>query len=243
MLHGYNINPRTTIVVSAHTELEFRAWYSRLMAETGTPLYAEQREIEEFEFLMDDQFDGLQTSVYEFKFADDAKQAEFIKAHQIVILPRFNAIDRNQDMNYRSNDNYDTETRTIEEITGTDKHDPWDTTSEEDKAQAKALREMMKKRQAEDEVSNDDSFSSPTQGGVHVQSIGTSIDANGNVRVDTVGAVKLTGDELQRSQEEIERVKAEEYAKGRPAVLDQAVIKDLTQQIAKAEAKHAAKKV
>lgn len=237
MLHGYNTDPKTTTVVSAHTEVEFRNWYQLLMQETSAPLYKEQREIDVFEFLMNDGYEGLKTSVYEFKFSSIKNQEAFIKEHKIIILPRLNAIDRNQDMNYRSNDNYDTDQRTIGEITGTDINDPWDTTSDEDKAAAKALKDMMKQRQKDDEVSNDDSFSTPNQGGVHVQSISTSVDEHGKVVVDAVGAVKLTGDEIQRSQEEIERVKKEEYDKGRPEVLKQAVVKDLSKQIAKIEGK------
>lgn len=242
MLYGYNINPKTTVVVSAHTEAELKQWYDTLMQSPAVPLYTEQREIGPIDFLMGESYDGLTTEVYEFKFEHDHNQAEFARLNDIHILPRNNAVDRHQDMNYRSHDNYDTDTRTIGEVTGTNENDPWDTTSDEDKEKAKALREMMKKRQQEDEISNDDSFTTPTQGGVHVQSIGTSIDENGKVVVETVSGVKLNGDELARTQEEIERVRSEEYAKGRPAVLDQAVIKDLTKVVAKEEKSKKSKK-
>jgi hypothetical protein len=229
MLYGYNVNPRTTIVVAAHLDLELRAWYGRLMQETSTPLYSEQRDLGAFDFLMDDSFKGLTTDVYEFKFETDHNQAEFARVHDIQILPRNNAIDKHEDMNYRSTDNYDTETRTIEEITGTDKHDPWDTTSDEDKAKAKAIKDMMRQRQKNDEVSNDDSFAAPSQGGVHVTNIDAALDADGKVVISGVGAVKLEGDEVERSLEEIERVKQQAYDAGRNPIFDKAVIVDLTQ--------------
>ncbi len=231
MLYGYNTKPRTTLVVAGHTDLEFRAWYGHLMAATGTPLYSEARETDMFEHLMNDDWADLKTTIYEFKFDNDHNQAEFARLNDIEIMPRANAVDKNLDMDYRSNDNYDTEKRTIEEITGTDKHDPWDTTSDEDKAKAKALKDMMKQKQQNDEVSNDDSFSSKGkagEGGVYVDGIQTSTDANGNIVVDNVNAVKYDGNEVERSLEEIERVKQQEYAAGRNPVLDSAVIVDLT---------------
>lgn len=230
MLYGYNTKPRTTLVVAAHTDLEFRAWYAQLMASSSEPLYSAARETEMFEQMINDDWAELKTTIYEFKFDHDHSQAEFARLNDIEILPRANAIDKNQDMDYRSNDNYDTETRTIEEITGTDKHDPWDTTSDEDKAKAKALKDMMKQKQQNDEVSNDDSFANKPKagGGLAVTSVEASTDANGNVVIDSVNAVKYTGDEVERSLEELERVKQQDYAAGRNPVLDSAVIVDLT---------------
>jgi hypothetical protein len=231
MLYGYNTSPRTTYVVAAHESKDLKSWFDKLMAETGTPLYSEQRTVEMFEYLMEDSFDGLKTEIYEFKFAHDHNQAEFARIHDIVILPRINAIDRNQDMHFRDNDTFYTDTRTIGEITGTDVGDPYDTTSDEDKAQAKALKDMMKQRQKDDEVSNDDSFSNPQadKGGVVVTDINASLDGDGKVVVEGVNAVKLTGNEIEESQKEMKQVQQQTKppAQGRNPVLDQAVIVDI----------------
>ena len=233
MLFGYNTQPRTTVVTAGHTLEEYQAWFASLNHEGA--LYTSARETEMFEHLMNDEWTDLKTTVYVFEFDHDYKQAEFARVHDIVIMPRMNAIDRNSDMDYLSKgDTFLDDKRTIAEIHGLEDNDPWDNRTDEEKAADKIMSDRMKELQAADKISGD-SFSPTAKGGVAVTDIQATTKADGTLSIDGINAVKHNGNEAEEAMQQMERVRDSEHRTARPAVLDQAVIVDLTEQIAQAE--------
>jgi hypothetical protein len=226
MLFGYNTKPRTTVVVAGHTLEEFQAWFASLNHEGA--LYTAARETEMFEHLMNDEWTDLKTTVYVFDFDHDYNQAEFARLHDIVILPRMEAIDRNGDMDYLSRgDDMMNETRTIAEIFNLGDDDPYDKRSDAEKAADKIMSERMKQLQKDDQISSD-SFAPVTKGGVAVTDIHASTNADGTVSIDGINAVKYKGDEAEEARKQMERVRQEGYVARRTALQEAAQIVDLT---------------
>lgn len=227
MLFGYHTNPRTTVVTAAHTLQEFQDWYASLVTEEA--LFTSAHETNMFEHLTNDEWSDLKTSVYVFTFDHDYNQAEFARIHDIVVLPRFNAVDRNADMEYVSREfNAANDTRTIAEIHGLGDDDPYDKRSEEEKAADKIVSERMKELQKQDKISGD-SFSPVTKGGVSVTDIHATTNTDGTITIDGINAVKYKGDEAENAMEQMTRVSASPYEERRTKWQEGAEIVDLTQ--------------
>ena len=193
MLYGYN-KGLTTIVTGATTQAEFNEW----TAELAGHLYRAANETDLMEHLTNPDYAKLAGAAQVIEFDYEYNQAEFNRIHEIILLQPAQAVDRNVEMVHQelpdifdANDN-----RTIEEIHGLDQFDKHDFRDEAEMAEDKAMREKIKTMKANDELSGE-SFSAPKKGGLGIQRIDSSIDADGNLQIDGVLAQVYTGTEVE----------------------------------------------
>lgn len=208
-LYGYTKDATTTIVGAALNKEEFQKFF-----EGATEHFVEKEESDLMMHLTDPEFEKFSATVYIFTHTDAEQQAAFIAQYEILIGTHQRAVDRNTDMvNYDAPDPYldGSDNRTIEEIYGLDKDDKWDKRTDEEKAADEELKKQLDEMKKKGELSNDDSFSAPKKGGVYVNDIRATTNADGSVTVDTVLATKV---------EEGEKMD-DPYAKAEKHIMDQ----------------------
>jgi hypothetical protein len=193
MLYGYNKGLQT-IVTAASSLDEFKEWQSELAGH----LYREANETDFMEHLTNPDYQKLAGSAIVVDFDHEYNQGEFTRIHEIVMLQPAQAVDRNVEMiHYEKPDVFDAaDERTIEEIHGLNKEDRWDHRDDAERAEDSAMREKIKEMKKNDQLSGE-SFSPRKKGGVAVDRIDVSHDAEGKIQIDGVLAQKYTGTELE----------------------------------------------
>jgi len=115
-----------TVIAAGDTTKEFQKWWD---TEEVDPDVA--RESDLMEHVMYDELNGFKRPVFLFSHSNDAEQKEFLDRGEIQEVGPYIAIERHKDMIL--DDTFEAElaaekadTRTLAEVTGTDKEDKWD---------------------------------------------------------------------------------------------------------------------
>ena len=205
MLYGYN-NGLSTIVTAASTLAEFQEWQASLSGE----LYREANETDFMDHLTNPDFQKLAGSAIVVDFDYEYNQGEFVRLHEVILIPQAQAVDRNVEMvNQELPDVFDPlDDRTIEQLHGLDKEDRYDHRDDAEKEEDRQMRERIKEMKANDQLSGE-SFSPSKKAGIGVQRIDVSHDAEGNMQIDGVLAQVYTGTELEDQIEGSSKLAAE----------------------------------
>lgn len=189
MLYGYKRKESiSTVVGAALNKEELNTWYDGVGSEHFTDAY----QTDMMQHMTDDEFQPFQSLIYVFEHESADQQDAFIQKHQLLIGTHARAVDRCIDMiNYDAPDEYDIlDERTIEQKYGLDIEDKYDRRTDAQKEEDLQMREHIKELKAQDKLSSD-SFSAPKKDNVYVTDIRSSVDADGNVQLDNVLAVKV----------------------------------------------------
>ncbi len=122
-----------TIIPAADSSPELKQWWDDHFEEgVAGDHYTTVRMTEPLEHLFDDDLRPFKKPVIIVSHADDSQRDTFIAEHILEEVKSRVAIDRQEDMVYADKLESDLEAekadrRTIAELTGTDKDDPWDT--------------------------------------------------------------------------------------------------------------------
>lgn len=195
MLYGIKDDETTTIVAAADNIAELEAFFT--VSSTDNQHFVGITQPGLVECLADDRFKNFRKPPYVVIHTDAAQQDAFIEQFDITLLKPNALISKHNAMvekmatdpyAWDSNDN-----RTIGEILGLDKYDPWDHRSEEEKAadleRQKQYKEQADKEKAKGNLSGD-SFSAPKDSDLSITDVRVTQNSDGTIDIDNILAVK-----------------------------------------------------
>lgn len=192
MLYGYFREPGPTTVVTAAIFKSVLADFLKRASERPD-LYVSMEEPDFMTIMTDEEFQKFKSEVTVFQHASVEQQQEFVDYFNLLICPFHTAVHRQKEMLEADEpDPYDaSDERTLEEIYGLTEHDPFDQRTDEQKEQDAAFKEAIKQARKDGQIS-DESFKPREKKGknVHVTDVRAHTDADGNVQIDRILAVK-----------------------------------------------------
>lgn len=147
------------------------------------------------EMLSDERFAGFQQPPYIITFENIEEMDAFVSLHEITIVKKNALVDRQSSMleELETDPYFDSDDeRTIEEIHGLDKDDPWDRRSDEEKVQDEYYKKMGEEAKKRGELTGD-SFGpakKKKKTGVFITDVNAHTNDDGTVEIDKVIAVK-----------------------------------------------------
>lgn len=212
---GYKDSPTRSVVAAAlSTTAEFKDWHKKNFQDQNPKHVESLHTSDPFDHLVDDNLRKFKKPVFIFDHMTPEDQEKFFKDYEITVLPIMECADRQLDMSQRDeHDPYKpTENdKTLAEIHGLDKEDPWDHRTDEEKAQDQQMKEMMDELKKNNKLSGD-SFSpakKPQKDYVYVDEIRASQNQDGSITVDNVLAVKKNTQQVEAQKNGTEIPKAE----------------------------------
>lgn len=142
-LYARHLGPTETMVAAADTMVEFEALLTKLGAVEGASFTHRLPDV--MEMLTTEHLNGFARAPVLIEFQTASDQAAFAITHALVFLKPSALRDRAAKMVADATTVEEEDERTLAEIYGLDKHDPWDERTEEEKALAEAY-----KRKADD---------------------------------------------------------------------------------------------
>lgn len=191
MKYGFRDGDRTLVVVAASSLSELVDFQKDIQANPGR--FSGVTMLTYLDMEDDERFVDLQQPPIVIEFNDAAEIDGFAGEAEIAVSGPNRAIGFARPMMLGHRDAILSETRTIAEITGTDKNDPWDKRTPAQKAAAekaqKASKEAYDKAKEAGTLSGD-SFAVPGESGLQITDVDMTTDKDGTIRVDTITAVK-----------------------------------------------------
>jgi len=198
MIYAMQTGNATTVVAAADEVVELEIFHTTVI-DAEDILFVKEWVPDVTDMLMDDRFDKFRIPPYVFEHDSEEQRDAFARLHAIKIVPDFILVDKHGIMLARIEpDRYveGHDDRTIGEILGLTEYDPWDTRTDEQKAQD---AEHAKKAAAAKKAGTltGDSFSpgavdtkKKTKSDVYLTDVRMTRNNDGSVTIDDVIAVK-----------------------------------------------------
>jgi len=214
MLYGYSREPgHTTVIAAAIFKSVLADFLER--ASKRTDLYVSMEEPDFMTSMTDDQFKMFKDGVTVFEHESAEQQQAFVDEFGILMCSVARSIDHHNAMLVAEEpDPYDvSDTRTLEEIHGLAENDPWDVRTDEQKQEDAAFKEAIKQAVKDGQIS-DESFKPREKKGksVQVTDVKAHRDADGNMEIDRILAVKDNEASEHVEQEQVEQAPTEPNA-------------------------------
>lgn len=197
MIYAYQEGDSKTIVTAAASLPEFDSFYARAVAEATD--FVSEGQPDFMTMLTDPVFSRLRKPPYVFEHASAEQRDAFLRRYEIEVVGPNAAVTKSEDMLAdiefaRASAEGEADTRTIAEVLGLDKEDPWDKRSDEEKAKEAKLHEKYKAAHEEAKkrgALSGDSFGGPSMDGkVHVTDIHTVRQKDGSSVITGARAAK-----------------------------------------------------
>ena len=191
-----SISDLSIIVGAADTMAEFEHFYNDIVHQEIYNFVFTQPNV--MEMLSEEHYRGLKLPPYVLTFENEADMKTFAK--QFSVCPLNFIADKQNNMTKHTKAVKEKDTRTISEIYGLDKFDPWDKRSDEQKKKDEDYKEKAKKSKEEGNLTGE-SFSGPEKE-LQVRRVTLGEDKDGEVFVDNVLAVKGLFDKDEEAKKE-----------------------------------------
>lgn len=215
MLYGYSREPgHQTVITAAIFKSVLADFLER--ASKRPDLYVSMEEPDFMTSMTDDQFKMFKDGVTVFEHDSAEQQQAFVDEFGILMGSFARSIDHHNAMLVADEpDPYDvSDERTLEEIHGLTENDPWDVRTDEEKEQDAAFKEAIKQAKKDGQIS-DESFKprekKKNDKSVHVTDVKAHRDADGNLEIDRILAVK-DNDASEQEQKQVEQAPTEPNA-------------------------------
>lgn len=195
MLYAFRVETAgvvRTVVAAAETVGELECAIERMIAD-GAP----GNRPDYIAFLTNKLFKDIDSYPFVAEHAIVAGSDSFCVQYGVTVLDRDAVLARHRAMVDAANDSYDPQAdqRSIAEIHGLDKHDPWDNRTDEQKAYDAKMKALADKAKAKGDLTGE-SFApdqSAAKDDLTITGVRAHQDSDGKVRVDSVMAIKGNG--------------------------------------------------
>lgn len=213
MIYGFHTPDGSTIVAAADTLAEYDAFYASAVADKAS--YVAERQPDIMEMMTDPYYGKFKKPPYIFTHYGNEQRSQFTERFNIQVIGKNALISKAEDMladvlDAKAKAAGTADTRTIAEVLGLDKEDPWDKRSEEKKAEQeekdRKYKEEYEKAKKEGRLSGD-SFGGGDDTAARVTDVHVTRNADGTINVSGVRAVKglhdTTKDEAFAAEERV----------------------------------------
>lgn len=218
MLYAVHAQDGTTIVAAASTLAEYDNFYASVVSdhagEDGA-FYVSERQPDIMEMMTDPYIGKFKKPPYIFSHLSPSQREEFANRYALQVIGKNALISKAEDMladvlDRKAKAAGTADTRTIAEVLGIDKEDPWDKRTEEKKAEQeekdRKYKEEYEKAKKEGRLSGD-SFGGPADNRARITDVHVTKNADGSIKVEHVRAVKglheSTKDEAFSAEERV----------------------------------------
>jgi hypothetical protein len=199
------------IVAAADSLVEMEELFTRTSGVAGLRLNRPTAA----DMMMDERFQSLKAIPGVYEFDARPEQDTFADQYGITVIGPNKLVDRHTDMLEKleedpyflpseDEDDPDRVKRTIGEMHGINKDDPWDKRSDEDKVKDEAYKKKYEAAKKAGKLSGDDSFAPPGSQ-ARVTDIDTTRNADGTISIDKVLATKGVYEDNDRDRREAEK--------------------------------------